>query len=81
MSHSLSLYAKCKVNHKLYRVDLKTRIDGQRFTLRPVDGKPYQVIFASAEQLHSADLFQLFPMFRCVVVAVQSHLHRTAGAV
>ena len=69
MSHSLSLYAKCKVNHKLYRVDLAQKIDSERYTLRPVDGKPYQVIFASAEKLRNRDLFQLFPMFRCRVQA------------
>lgn len=67
MSHSFSLYAKCKVNHKLYRVDLKTKIDGERFTLRPVDGKPYQVIFASPGQLRNRELFELYPMFRCQV--------------
>lgn len=72
MSHSLFLYAKCKVNHKLYRVDLQSKIDGERFTLRPVDGKPYQVIFASAEKLRDRNLFELYPNFHCRVEAVQS---------
>ena len=61
----LSLYARCKVNQKLYRVDLQSKIDGKRFTLRPIDGMPYQVLFASAEKLRNRDLFQLYPIFRC----------------
>lgn len=71
MSHSLSLYAKCLVNGKLYRVDLSHKIDGARFTLRPIDGRPYQVIFASAEKLLDRELFKLFPMFRCQLEPAQ----------
>jgi len=69
MSHSLSLYAKCHVNGLLYRVDLQAKIDGERFTLRPIDGKPYQIVFASAAKLRDRSLFQLFPIFRCRVQA------------
>jgi len=68
MSHSLSLYARCKINGELYRVDLQAKEESSgKFILRPVDLMPYRFLFASAHQLHDQSKFQLFPIFRCQV--------------
>jgi hypothetical protein len=62
---SLSIYAKCKVNHKLYRVELDYKDEPSgRYILRPVDGKPYQIVLATTEQLRNRANFDLFPIRR-----------------
>lgn len=69
MSLSLVLYARCKVNRKLYKVDTSEQT-AQGFTLRLVDhlNPQYKYIQATAAQLRNRELFTLYP----VMLAVQS---------
>ena len=66
MSLTLILFARCKVNRKLYRVDLSEQ-SAQGFTLRLVDhlNPQYKYIQATATQLRNRELFTLYPMFKC----------------
>ena len=64
MSHTLSLYAKCKVNKQLYRVDLS----GEQITLRPISGQAYNFLIVTIQQLRNRNLFQLFPVIHSQVV-------------
>lgn len=72
MSLSLVLYARCKVNRTLYKVDLSEQSE-KGFTLRPVDAinPQYKYIEATPAQLRNRELFQLFPMFRCQLEPAQ----------
>ena len=66
MSHSLTLFARCKVNHKLYKVGLSEQ-SAQGFTLRPVDSlnPQYKYIHATTAQLRNRELFTLYPLMKC----------------
>lgn len=59
-----ALFAKIKGGES-YRVELKYK-HGDKFILRPISGKPYQWITATAEQLRDKKLFSLRPHFMLV---------------
>lgn len=67
---SLILFARCKVNRKLYKVNLSEQ-SAQGFTLNLLDINPqYKSIHATAAQLRNRELFTLYPMFQCKVEPV-----------
>ena len=47
-----------KVFNRLYKVELKYTLSG-KFILRPITGKPYQTLTATAEQIKK---FYIFPI-------------------
>jgi len=52
----LSIYVK--VHNRLYKVELNYTLSG-KFILRPITGKPYQTLTATAEQIKQ---FYTFPI-------------------